>query len=107
MAQELRKAKFRIDDGDIIEGWTRGERWNGWAMPCFSDEQLPALLKSFNVEGVMTLKQSECYNYVVTIFHDSDITEVIEYDSSSCIRLWPIGAGSWCWDEVTEEEVTK
>jgi hypothetical protein len=42
------KSKFSIDGNeDIVEGYTDGTLWNGWANVCFTREQVSAWLNCF------------------------------------------------------------
>lgn len=95
-------ATFSCDGFDIeVEGYTNQQRWNGWAMPYFPLASGQALMKE-----LADLRFDEVQDAFVYSPEGSDV----ETFPSTIIRVlgrdlkvYPIGAGSWCWDHVEQE----
>lgn len=49
---KLYKALFYFDEGIAVEGWTTGERWNGWGVPSFDHSQLRAVAEALRAGGL-------------------------------------------------------
>jgi hypothetical protein len=88
------------DDGITLDAYTKGETWNGWEVPYFIDEQLPALfryLTSNNVkverigDDIHTTQQDD--EFGAEIWHPVNISI-----DSRTVPAWPVGGMSWCWE---------
>jgi hypothetical protein len=94
------KAKFTIDSlKGIFEGHTRGENWNGWACPYFTYEQALLVLTA--------CQQADQHGfYDVTndrfTFSFKDEDESCEAEEIDGMKVYPIGARNWIWEEVEE-----
>lgn len=95
-------AKFASEAVDFeIQGYSNQRRWNGWAMPHFEMSEARKLAEHFP-----DLRYDEAHDAFVYEPRDSD-QEVFEavtirvHDRD--LRVYPIGAGSWCWDQVEIE----
>jgi hypothetical protein len=90
-----------LDEGTQLEGFSNGMRWNGWAMPYFSREaglRLCTMLPSLRFDADRNAFVSFCDDYP-----EGEQEEVFEacavVVSGSPLELYPIGTGSWTWDE--------
>lgn len=101
---EFHEARFGGDwlPGDLIlKGYTDGSRWNGWACPHFSKEEGLRL-----AEASPALRYDEARDAFVDrpIVDEDDIEEVFSSETITVagqpLKVYAIGAGSWCWDEV-------
>lgn len=103
---KYRAAAFSIDGGPKYTGYHTGSRWNGWAMPCFTMEQVEA-----QAEAQGELEYDKATDTWKATFDgadpESDFWEGgdIEVDGGA-IHVYAIGAGGWCWD-VTENKVSQ
>ena len=99
-----------------------GQRWNGWAIPYFSEEDLPALIdfmnvqeftgapftvESFGVRGSHT--DINCCKPVVSDFLEClcvccECVDTFEWESFEGARVVSVGGGAWCWSSSTAEE---
>jgi hypothetical protein len=48
----LRAARFFLDGGSPVEGWTSGLTWNGFACPLFDCDQLGAACVALEAAGL-------------------------------------------------------
>jgi hypothetical protein len=96
------RAKFSLmDSKDHFSGWTNGEDWNGWATPHFElaeAERLIAWLK--NAKAGFDSERDA----FVTMLPDGEeevwFAQSVAITDGSRIKVYPIGADSWCWEEV-------
>ncbi|MBD7970244.1 hypothetical protein [Paenibacillus gallinarum] len=104
---------FGLDanEGIAFEGYTLGEKWNGWAMPYFTKDQAILITQIFNNNN----KDKEDYSsshydptndtFEFLLFGQTE-EEKEKYDATElCIngvitKVYQIGAGSWTWDEI-------
>lgn len=106
-----RLTTFGIDaiEGITFEGYTLGEKSNGWAMPYFTKEQAIMISQIFNNEN----KDDNSYSHYDPnnetfefLFFGQTEEEKEKYPATElCInglitKVYPIGAGSWTWDEI-------
>lgn len=108
----LRRGMFSIDDGGgdtalgPYAGYTRGQTWNGWACPYFTKEVADQLAALWNREptngmGCTYDAASDTYTFLDTqndMEPDTYTGEDHEVNGQT-LRLYPIGNGSWVWDE--------
>lgn len=100
---EFRKANFRIEDGDIHQGYTQGGRGNGWAMPCFNKgvaEKIIESLCNFDENKAPYCWETDLFTIYAPqeIVPDGYVGRDIVVEGKT-IHTYAIGAGSWCWDE--------
>lgn len=102
-----RAVLINFDGGPDYAAYSRGDRWNGWSMPYFTHSEVVRLAADLHPRTEL-------------VYHPEDntwrndqqgdgeedvyIEETIEVDGQR-IKVFGIGAGSWCWDE-TEGETT-
>jgi hypothetical protein len=99
----FKAAKFGADwlpENFPLEGFTNGQRWNGWAMPYFTKEtglrlmaEMPGL--KFDEEANAFTSEDENLDD-----EESLVTfpaETLDVDRVA-VTVYAIGAGSWCWD---------
>jgi hypothetical protein len=105
----MRKAKFSLEGFDgVFEGYTFGQRWNGWQVPYFTKEVGLKIMEAMaEDEGNHPKYDEERDMFVVSNDYD-DATEefpAMEFAGDGEIhKLYPIGSGSWVWDEEVEEK---
>jgi hypothetical protein len=105
-AEVLRKAYFVIDsvENDSFEGYTAGERWNGWAQPEFTKEEglrlVEALCDTLRYDEAMDafVESDEAYEEPTSYFGQEFIVD------GELVTLYAIGAGCWTWSEEDESE---
>lgn len=100
----MKKAKFCIDViSDVYEGYTSGQRWNGWEMPFLSKSEVLRFLAnepfnesddiSFRWDGdtlIEICKSDEC----------EDVTYTTVIDGETYYQL----GNGWVWEIAREEE---
>lgn len=105
---QLKKTLFGMDGTKIYEGYTSGQRWNGWQMPSFTLEVAKQMATDMAEEKVMDIMYSANNDKFVVLFEDDDDTEVVSPTlhiiDGEVVKLYGIGSGSWCWDEYNEAE---
>lgn len=96
-----RRTRFSLDGLDgSFEGWTNGELWNGWDRPFFESEEAQRLISQLTDSKPRFDAQNDAF---ITVSSDED--EVWQAETATLlggrtIKVYPIGAGSWCWEEV-------
>lgn len=79
-------------------GYTQGKKWNGWAMPLFLKEQADKVAEAFNAEGDTVTYNPQTDSFIV-LLDGADEYEVFKGVEIDGTMYYPIGAGSWIWDE--------
>lgn len=107
-ADHVVKRLFSIDGGPVVEGWTRGETWNGWACPRFEIAAALAIVdwQNGNDPGSMLADDND-----QTIRHmptdDPDAGETWRGETLATPEgqkfVFAIGAWAWIWDDVTDD----
>lgn len=103
------KQEFVIEGFDgVFEGYTNGERWNGWSCPRFPKEVADKVVDMFN-RGVncKAWYDEENDEYIFTQNHDNIEDEkydsqLIEIDGKE-IKVYAIGAWGWVWEDYTQD----
>lgn len=100
----LRKAKFTIEGVGTYEGFTDGSTWNGYAMPLFTKEVADKLAKVLVEAGNKAEYTEKVDGYHIHL-HGADEEENEWYYGllMGDKRLYPIGGGSWIWDEAEDK----
>jgi len=99
----MRAAKFAIDflEGQIFEGYTKGEDWNGFACPYFTLEQARRLVDAWRMAGRDATYDAEADRFFFKVDgvgeEDCDSFSAIEADG---MTLYPVGNSCWIWEEV-------
>jgi hypothetical protein len=98
----LRKVRFTADwlPAEMsVEGYTNGMRWNGWGMPMFTLEEaqrlipyMPGLEHDASTDSFVMRSESDEPGQ-----HEVFAAETITVDDQA-VKVYAIGAGSWCWD---------
>lgn len=92
-----RAARFFLDGGKPVQGWTDGSTWNGFACPLFDSEQLGAALAALEAAGL------ECGTSGVDglLIRDPEGNETKIYPRLD--GLYPLDAFTWHETEPQEK----
>jgi len=97
----FRRGRFTLADSEAsFEGWSNGELWNGWEMPRFELAVCREILKSL---GDDQARFDQVADACVTVSNEEEETwpaEQITITDGSRIKVYPLGAGSWIWEEA-------
>ncbi len=92
---------FSLDmfSGVIFDGYTRGEDWNGFACPYFTFEQANQIVAITNENGIKAqyIEAEDAFMFVI-----EQETEMFYPARDEIIKLYPIGAFCWIWNQETE-----
>ena len=108
-AQERERALYRratfslLDSPDTFVAWTNGETWNGWEMPHFEFDEAKRLIAWLKDAKARYDRERNCFTTTAQDGEDSWQSCTIAITDGSCIKVYPIGAGCWCWDEEEDE----
>ena len=104
----MREGKFYLDflEGHTFEGYTQDEKWNGFACPYFTYDQAMNIVTAWQGTGTEAYYDPNSDSFYFKMADSSD--EVTE-DRFEAVRLhemklYPIGAFSWIWDEESINE---
>ena len=102
----LRKTWFQIDGLEgKFEGYTKGQFWNGWAVPYFTNEVADEIMEAMSNDTNNVVQYHPRLDAYLVYLEGSD--EIEEYPACEEIddeALYSIGGGSWTWEEDTEED---
>ena len=103
------KGRFIIEDWfGPFEGWTAGQRWNGWECPYFEFETAIRMVDAWNNVAFDEEQYQARYDEKRDefCFRDGGLEEwdcfgaqTIESEGKT-IKVYPIGAFCWIWDNV-------
>jgi len=98
------------------------QRWNGWAIPYFTESDLPELMEylsvqeftgapfkieSFGVRGTHT--DINCCKsdgeYLKCVCVCCECVDTFEWEEFNGERVVSVGGGAWCWSSSTPEEI--
>ena len=104
----MRETLFSTDilGDDTFSGYTDGRTWNGWACPYFPFEQAQRLVAAWRDSGWKAGYDPK--RDVFTFAAADGQAEADEPETFGGVeiggkQLYPIGAGAWIWDEVTDQ----
>ena len=92
----MKNSKFVIDTfpGREFSGFSKGADWNGWACPYFSlDEGMKIVEASESGKGRYDEPSD---SFIFTLDGEEESYPAIVEDGK---KLYPIGNGSWIWEE--------
>ena len=90
-----------MDDDVFIKGITYGYTWNGWACPYFTKESVLQIAKEMPDFGIQYDANQDMF------FGESEYYDREEWQSKiiNGQKYYPIGNCSWCWYELTKEDL--
>ncbi|MBN3744692.1 hypothetical protein G3N96_04490 [Burkholderia sp. Se-20373] len=92
-----------LPEGVNLPAYSNGLAWNGWAMPHFDRET--AMRLSEIMPEIRYDEERDAF-----IAHDENTGEDDVFVSVSIqvegetLTVYPVGAGSWCWETSNDEE---
>jgi hypothetical protein len=121
--QNWQKKWFSIDgESNYFEGFTTGQRWNGWACPTFTKAEADKIMSHFDSLGRSAWYDAVNDRYIfqkqesAPPFNEltqEEIDEQYLYNTfegfetlidGQSVVTYAIGWGCWVWDSWTEEE---
>jgi hypothetical protein len=102
IGDNLRPAHFRLAglDGRFL-GWSEGESWQGHAVPLFSLEVGKAIVMAYDRQHA----GAAAYDAEADVFRfgepPQEYAAVAREIGDKIEKLYPIGARTWQWQEVT------
>jgi hypothetical protein len=97
----FRRGRFTLADSEAaFDGWSNGELWNGWAMPRFELAVCGEILKSLGDGQARFDGKADAF---VTVSNgESEVwpAEQVTITDGSQVKVYPLGAGSWIWEEA-------
>jgi len=96
-----RKSRFALEGvPGTFAGWTDGRLWNGWAKPHFEFAEANRLLHSLTE---LSFRYDSAQDAFVAPDGNGEAESwaaaVITPLEGEPIKVYPIGTGSWCWEE--------
>jgi hypothetical protein len=94
----MKQANFSIDTfpGQLFEGFSNDEDWNGWACPYFPLEEAQKIVEAHKVSGQNAWFDEENDEFVFKVNNETESYPALNYDGQ---KLYPIGYGAWIWEE--------
>jgi hypothetical protein len=96
-----RKSHFLIDgvEGEFA-GWWDGECWNGWAKPRFEFAEAEKVVAALGRGAERYDPVDDAFITAITDEEETWESETITLPDGGTIKVYPVGAGSWIWDET-------
>ncbi len=96
----FRRARFAVETCDTeFDGWSDGTAWNGWARPMFDFQTAQKVLAAL-APGWRYEVKADAFITLGDDGEESWPATQVELPDGGAAKLYPIGAGSWIWDEV-------
>lgn len=96
VAKRIRVGFDEMADDEYIDAYSFGQRWNGWAYPYFTREQLDKVL------AVNDELRFEDDKVIQPTQYEGEPDDVWEKETIKTVdgekEVWPVGAGFWCWN---------
>ncbi len=98
-----------LPDDMAVPAYSDGRRWNGWAMPCFTLEAGRSLLEYMPDLRYDSVRDA----FISKASDDEDEREDDVYLAETHVidgipvKLYAIGAGSWCWGLSEQPDVVE
>lgn len=103
-ASEYRPSAFTLEGAEEeYRGWTQWAFWKGWALPYFEFQEAERIFARLHDVEAHYDGQSDAF--IVESASGSSHTwkaQIIRIRGGKKLRVYPIGAFSWCWEEVPQ-----
>jgi hypothetical protein len=97
----FQRGRFALADSDVsFEGWSNGRLWNGWETPRFEFTVCTEILRSLSYQGARFEASADAFVKVSGGEEETWSAEEIAITDGSLIKVYPLGAGSWIWEEA-------
>jgi hypothetical protein len=98
----FRRGRFALAESEeAFDGWTDGRCWNGWEMPRFEKVEAERLVGWLADKRGRFDAERDAF---VTVSQDGEgevwAAEVVTVSDGSAMKVYPVGAGAWIWDEL-------
>lgn len=95
----MRQAKFSIESfgSQTFDGYTLDETWNGWVCPYFTYEEALKIVEAQKNASGEAWYEKETDQFVFVFQEESETFSSVKIEN---LKLYPVGSGSWIWDEV-------
>ena len=99
-ANLFRRGRFVLSETEeAFDGWSNGRLWNGWEMPRFEFAVCQVVLEFLGAEQGRFEKEGAAFMTVGNDEEERWPAEEITISDGSSIKVYPLGAGSWIWEE--------
>ena len=94
---------------ETVTGWTQGSDWNGWAVPHFEFREAQRLVqlhqRTYGPESAWYDADDDEFAFILD---GDDVPETFPASEivaeGKTLKVYPIGAGCWIWEEVEQDE---
>jgi len=97
----MRPATFTIDtfSEHVFAGFTKGETWNGWARPLFTYDEAQKIITAHKKLGLNASYDQELDAFTFKMAPSGDDHDIFPGIEIENMKLYPVGAGCWIWEE--------
>ena len=94
-------ATFVIDalPGHVFHGFTQGETWNGWARPFFTYDEAQKIVTAHKEQRLNAYYDHESDGFAFEIASSEGEYDIFSSVEVVGMKLYPVGAGCWIWEE--------
>jgi hypothetical protein len=109
---QIRKTRFEIDGWETsFEGYTWGDRWNGWACPAFEKKQADRIWALQRKDGNEAKYDKATDTFILIRDGNQEDKEIYKGEkhlfASQELVLYPIGSMVWTWSEKERKKKTE
>lgn len=101
------KSVFALNGNDnVFTGYTNGNLWNGWQVPCFEKNEAIRIMQDFNTHmpdhPINYDKAHDCF-FAQTDYDDIDVWEGFDVETEDGIKhCYSIGECAMLWEKRKE-----
>lgn len=88
--------------GQVFNGFTQGETWNGWACPFFTHDEAQKIVTAHKEHGLNAYYDQESDGFAFEVESSGDDYDIFSSVEVANMKLYPVGTGCWIWEEVAE-----
>jgi hypothetical protein len=110
----MQRTWFQLDAlGEVIvEGFSSGEEWNGWACPYFTYEQAERLVELWERNRWKAAYDGVQDAFVFSVNQDFTTGDSEEFETFPAVSIeglnyYPIGAFQWTWENASSANIAE
>ncbi len=99
---EAQKSQFTLDGGPAYDGYTKGDRWNGWACPYFTRGVIEEIASTWSDSEEDSIKfvDGKC---VITVCGETETIDMTSLETEEGIKdVYDFGLLGFVWEDESD-----